>query len=107
MVGQRQRIHAQFFGPRNKIADRARPIQQTVMAMAMQMSKRRRSHGDSLLQMSDSNVILPAPSSSCHATQIQHKSASLGAGQYGRIKKAEYGPIDEADYGVENRQIIL
>ena len=44
VVGNCQGIHSQFFSPRDQFIDRAGPVQQTVMAMAMQMSKWRRRH---------------------------------------------------------------
>src|SRR4029079_16873289 len=44
MVGNRQGRHAQLFGPRHQLIDRARAVEQAVVSMAMQMGKRRRSH---------------------------------------------------------------
>ena len=48
VIRDRQRVHAQLFGPRDELIDRARSIEQTVMAVAMQMSKRRRRHRGTL-----------------------------------------------------------
>ena len=44
VVGERQGVHAQLFGPFDQLVDRAGPVQQAVMAVAMQMNKRRRAH---------------------------------------------------------------
>jgi hypothetical protein len=52
VIGNRQGVHAQLFGPRDKRLDRARSIQEAVMAMAMQMSKWRRRHRKVLLSQS-------------------------------------------------------
>src|SRR4051812_34251879 len=57
MIRDRQRVHAKLFGPRNKRIDRTGSIQQTVMTMAMQMSKWRRRHRGSF----PSKPRLPAP----------------------------------------------
>ncbi len=56
MVGDRQRVHAQLFGAADHAFDRAGSIQKTVMAMAMQMSKRQRSHSGSLPQRAGSST---------------------------------------------------
>jgi hypothetical protein len=49
MIGDRQGVHAQLFGPRHERINRAGPVEQAVVAMAMQVNKRRRGHGGSFL----------------------------------------------------------
>ncbi len=46
MVGQGQGVHLQGFRPFEQAANRAGPIQKTVMAVAVQMGKRQRAHRD-------------------------------------------------------------
>ena len=48
VVGDRQRVHAQLFRPIYEFINRARSIEQTVVAVAMQMSKWRRRHRGTL-----------------------------------------------------------
>jgi len=45
MVRDRQGVHPQLFGPRDHAVDRAGPVQEAVVAVTMQMNKRRRGHG--------------------------------------------------------------
>ena len=45
VVGERQGVHAEFFGPTHELFDWACSVEQTEMAMAMQMNKRRRQGG--------------------------------------------------------------
>jgi hypothetical protein len=50
VVRDRQGVHAQLFGACDHGIDRAGAIQQAVVAMAMQMNKRRRGHGSLRLE---------------------------------------------------------
>ena len=42
MIGDRQGVHAQFFGSRDELVDRAGAVEQTVVAMAMEVNEWRR-----------------------------------------------------------------
>ena len=67
VIGERQRVHAQLFGPLDQLLDRAGAIEQAVMAVAMQMNKRRRGHGDSFPKICALRlVILPLRASTRH-----------------------------------------
>jgi hypothetical protein len=48
VVRDRQRVHSQLFRPRDQLINRTGSIEQTVMAVAMQMSKWRRRHRGTL-----------------------------------------------------------
>ena len=48
MIGERQRVHTELFSTAYQLSDRTGTVQQTVVAVAMQMNKRRR-QGGSLL----------------------------------------------------------
>ena len=48
VIRDRQRVHPQLFRPRDELINRAGSIEQTVMAVAMQMSKWRRRHRGTL-----------------------------------------------------------
>ena len=76
VVGERQGVHAQLFGPRDQAFDRAGAVQQAVVAMAMQMNKRRRGHGGSFprsestrLELCNVIVILSRCGHDCHAAR--------------------------------------
>ena len=46
VVGERQAVHAQLFGPIDQSLDRAGSVEQAEVAVAMQMNERRRAHGN-------------------------------------------------------------
>ena len=50
VVGQRQGVHAQRLGPLDQALDRRGAVQQAVVAVAMQMNKRRRAHRNPLAE---------------------------------------------------------
>ncbi len=45
VVGDCQRVHAKFIGPADHAFDRAGAVEQALVAVTMQMNKRRRGHG--------------------------------------------------------------
>ena len=66
VVGDRQRVHAQLFGPLDQPVDRAGSVEQAVVAVAMQMNKRRRRHDGSFRGRVLATVILPPWKRGCH-----------------------------------------
>ena len=72
VVGDRQGVHAQLFGPLDQPVDRAGAVEQAVVAMAMQMNKRRRrgrGHGHPLLACGCLSIVRQAES--VHSTACQ------------------------------------
>ena len=58
VIGERERVHLQVFRPLQERGDLARPVQKAVMAVAMQMRKRRHAHGSLRSRVFPSNCIL-------------------------------------------------
>jgi len=68
VVGDCQRVHPQLFRPIDHPVDRASAVEQAVVAVAMQMNKRRRGSRRLLPEIEASNAILSRRQYGCHDT---------------------------------------
>src|SRR5260221_13768589 len=77
VIGQRQGIHAEFFGLLNQFGNPVGAVQQRVMAMAMEMRERTFGHGP--LLPDESGVLLLSPNGRAVSNSESPKQKAAGA----------------------------